>query len=164
MLKGDDYFIHLYDPKKLNIGKTMKKKTLAKSLVAVLICSTMSMFTHAELVLVVHPTNDATLDLQATKRIFLGKEKRFSNGKEVLPINQKVGSESRDTFDSDTLQRSSSQISAYWSKLVFTGAGIPPKEVSNDFEVLELVSNNKNAVGYVNIASVTGAVKVIAFN
>jgi ABC-type phosphate transport system substrate-binding protein len=140
----------------------MQKRTLAKSLVAVIICSTMSMFSHAELVLVVHPENDATLDLQVTKRIFLGKEKRFSNGKEVLPINQIVGSESRDTFDSDTLERSSSQISAYWSKLVFTGKGIPPKEVSNDLEVLQIVADNKNAVGYVDSASVTGAVKVIA--
>jgi ABC-type phosphate transport system substrate-binding protein len=140
----------------------MCKKTISKSLLAVLICSTVSMVSHADLVVVVHPTNDATLDLKMTKRIFLGKEKRFSNGKEILPINQERGSGTRDMFDNEALGRNTSQVSAYWSKLVFTGKGVPPAEVSDDLAVIEIVANNKNAVGYVNSASVTGAVKVIS--
>jgi hypothetical protein len=73
-------------------------------------------------------------------------------------------SASRATFDTTTLERSSSQVAAYWSKLVFTGKGIPPKEVNNDAEVIAIVADNQNAVGYVDSSAVTGAVKAIPLN
>jgi ABC-type phosphate transport system substrate-binding protein len=140
----------------------MHKKTFTKSLIATLIGCSISMFSQAEIVLVVHPSNDADLDAKVAQRIFLGKENKFSNGKEALPINQNSESSTRASFDTNTLGRNSSQVTAYWSKLVFTGKGTPPKEVSTDLEVLEIVANNQNAVGYVDSASVTGAVKVIS--
>jgi hypothetical protein len=59
------------------------------------------------------------------------------------------------------LGRSSSQVSAYWSKLVFTGKGIPPKEVADDAAVVDLVSKNPSVIGYIDKASVTDAVKVV---
>jgi hypothetical protein len=62
------------------------------------------------------------------------------------------------------LGRSTSQISAYWSKQVFTGKGIPPKEVQDDSAVISLISNNKDAIGYVDKTAVTGAVKVVPVN
>jgi ABC-type phosphate transport system substrate-binding protein len=45
---------------------------------------------------------------------------------------------------------------------VFTGKGVPPKEVDNDAAVIELVSQNPSVIGYVDKASVTDAVKVIS--
>lgn len=118
----------------------------------------------AEVVVVVHPGNDAALDAKSIQRIFLGKEKKFSNGKEAIPINQEARTASRNSFDTDTLGRSSSQVSAYWSKLVFTGKGIPPKEVTDDAAVIELVSGNPDAIGYVDSSAVTGSVKAISLN
>jgi ABC-type phosphate transport system substrate-binding protein len=142
----------------------MHKKTLATSLISAVIGCSISFFSHAELVLVVHPSNDATIDIKTAQRIFLGKESKFSNGKEALPINQAPESATRASFDTDTLGRSSTQVAAYWSKLVFTGKGIPPKEVANDAEVIAVVASNQDAVGYVDSASVTGAVKAISLN
>jgi ABC-type phosphate transport system substrate-binding protein len=142
----------------------MQKSTLTKTLFGAVIGCSMSFYCSAELVLVVHPSNDATLDAKAAQRIFLGKESKFSNGKEALPINQVPESASRSSFDTDTLGRSSTQVAAYWSNLVFTGKGIPPKEVANDAEVIAIVSSNQDAVGYVDSASVTGAVKAISLN
>ncbi|MGB3724455.1 MAG: phosphate ABC transporter substrate-binding protein [Glaciecola sp.] len=115
----------------------------------------------AELVIVVNPTNSSSLDSKSVQRIFLGKEKKFSDGSETIVINQESTTDIRQSFDEDVLGRSSSQVSAYWSKLVFTGKGIPPKEVASDAEVIELVAKNPNVIGYVNKASVTDAVKAI---
>lgn len=86
----------------------------------------------AELVVVVHPANNNTISEKQVKRIFLGKDKKFSDGTESIPVNQSQDNDVRQAFDENMLGRSSSQISAYWSKLVFTGKGIPPKEVSTD--------------------------------
>jgi ABC-type phosphate transport system substrate-binding protein len=115
----------------------------------------------AELVVVVNPSNSSTLDEKIVQRIFLGKDKKFSDGGETIPVNQSTDSPLRADFDSTILGRSSSQVSAYWSKLVFTGKGIPPKEVSSDAEIIELVSNNPNVIGYIDSSSVTDAVKVV---
>ena len=142
----------------------MHIKSFTKILTGIAVGCSISFFSLADVVVVVHPSNDAALSKKAVQRIFLGKEKKFSNGKEVLPINQTPSSSARDSFDTNTLGRSSTQIAAYWSKLVFTGKGIPPKELDNDAAVLAIVADNQNAIGYVDSASVSGAVKVISLN
>ena len=120
-----------------------------------------SSFASAELTVVVNPANASALDSKTIQRIFLGKEKKFSDGTESLPVNQGADNEIRQNFDQEVLGRSSSQVSAYWSKLVFTGKGIPPKEVMTDAEVIDLVSKNPSVIGYIDSSSVTDAVKVI---
>ncbi|WP_240615558.1 phosphate ABC transporter substrate-binding protein [Alteromonas facilis] len=118
----------------------------------------------AETVVIVHPSNNAALDEKSVQRIFLGKEKKFSDGGESIPVNQVPESAVRADFDTNILGRSSSQVSAYWSKLVFTGKGVPPKEVSSDAEVIELVAKNPSAIGYIDSASLTDAVKSVNLN
>lgn len=145
-------------------GCNMHIKTFSKSIIAAAFGCTIAFSSLAEVVLVVHPNNDVALDKKAIKRIFLGKSNKFSNGSEAIPINQIPGSTVRNSFDSDILGRSSSQVSAYWSKLVFTGKGIPPKEVDNDAAVISLVADNQSAVGYVDSSAVTEAVKAIPLN
>ena len=134
----------------------MLKRTL---LAASLLLATSSVF--AELVVVINPANANALDAKTVQRIFLGKDKKFADGNESIAINQVADTQIRQDFDQAVLGRSSSQVSAYWSKLVFTGKGIPPKEVANDAEVLDLVSKNLSVIGYVNKASVTDAVKIV---
>jgi ABC-type phosphate transport system substrate-binding protein len=142
----------------------MHIKTLSKTLMGIAVGCSISLYSLADIVVIVHPGNDADLNQKMVKRIFLGKEKKFSNGKEALPINQVPASNARGSFDTDTLGRSSTQIAAYWSKLVFTGKGIPPKELDNDAAVLAIVADNPNAIGYVDSTSVSDAVKVISLN
>ncbi|MBF7073037.1 phosphate ABC transporter substrate-binding protein [Glaciecola sp. MH2013] len=115
----------------------------------------------AEIVVVVNPANANALDSKTVQRIFLGKDKKFADGAETIAVNQVADNQIRQDFDQNVLGRSSSQVSAYWSKLVFTGKGIPPKEVASDAEVIDLVSKNPSVIGYINKASVTDAVKVV---
>lgn len=121
-------------------------------------------YAFSAIVVVVHPDNSAAISSKNVQRIFLGKEKKFADGKETLPINQVSGAGARDTFDNEVLGRSSTQISAYWSKLVFTGKGIPPKEVDSDAAVIDIVASNPNAIGYVDEAAANASVKVITLN
>jgi ABC-type phosphate transport system substrate-binding protein len=133
----------------------LKKSIMALGL---MVCAS-SVF--AETVVVVNASNSNNLDASSVKRIFLGKEKKFPDGTESIAINQDVASDIRQNFDQGILGRSSSQVSAYWSKLVFTGKGIPPKEVSSDAQVIDLVGTNPSVIGYVDRASVTSSVKII---
>lgn len=137
-----------------------------RAISAILLCTTtvFSMPILAEVVVVVHPNNTNALDSAAIKRLFLGKEKKFPDGQPATPLNQVVDSATRNQFDEQLLERNSSQIAAYWSKLVFTGKGVPPKEVNDDAAVVSVVSQDISAVGYVERSSVTTDVKVISLN
>lgn len=127
----------------------------------------MSLASHiasAEVVMVVHPSNADAIDAKTVQRIFLGKEKKFPGGSEATPINQVAESGVRADFDTSIIGRSSAQVSAYWSKLVFTGKGVPPTEVADDAAVIAAVAADPSAIGYVDSASVTGDVKAISVN
>lgn len=117
--------------------------------------------TWAGIAVIVHPSNGSALGQAEISRIFLGKMKSFPGGGQAIPINQSEGSGPRGNFEKAMLKKSASQIKAYWSKLVFTGKGTPPKEVSSDAEVIDLIKANPNLIGYIDESAVTPDVKVI---
>ena len=111
---------------------------------------------------VVHNSNNDEFDNKVISRIFLGKSKSFPSGVPAIPINQTENAQITSLFNKKVLNKSSSQLKAYWSKLVFTGKGTPPKSVSGDQQVMELVTNNPNFIGFVSSDALDGSVKVIA--
>lgn len=119
-----------------------------------------SQLCRAEIVVIVHPSNGNALDATSVSHIFLGKSKSFPDGSTAIPINQPEDSATGIAFAQNVLNKSPSQLKAYWSKLLFTGQGRPPKEVGNDADVIKLVADNPNTIGYIQAASATGSVKV----
>jgi ABC-type phosphate transport system substrate-binding protein len=115
----------------------------------------------AEVVVIVHPSNGSSFDQSEISKFFLGKAKSFSDGNQAVPINQEESSSARKEFDSNVLSKSGSQLKAYWSKLIFTGKGSPPKEVSNDADVIDLISKNPSMIGYIDAASLNDTVKSV---
>lgn len=115
----------------------------------------------ANVVVIVHPSNGVDFDQSSISKLFLGKAKKFNDGNQAVPINQEENSAARASFNSSVLSKSGSQLKAYWSKLIFTGKGSPPKEVASDAEVIDLVSKNPNMIGYVDSESLTDAVKPV---
>ncbi len=128
-----------------------------------LVCSllTFTSLASAEVAVIVNPNNSAVLSDSDISRLFLGKLKKFSGGDKAVVVNLKFGSATRNEFEQKVLKKSSSQIKAYWSKLVFSGKGKPPKELASDKDILALIASTPNAIAYVDAASVDGSVKVI---
>lgn len=135
---------------------------LKRSITALAVALTFSASSMAGVSVIVNKANTADIKVEDVKRIFLGKASQFPNGQEAVPINLEMSVSSRSEFDSSVLGRSSSQVTSYWSKLVFTGKGTPPKEVSSETDVLELVKNNQNIIAYIDSDKVSGDVRVIA--
>ncbi|KKL03210.1 phosphate ABC transporter substrate-binding protein [Rheinheimera mesophila] len=120
----------------------------------------LSFMAAANVAVIVHPSNAATLSQDDINKLFTGRAKTFTDGKAAEPVNLAEAVAVRADFDQKALGRSSSQMKAYWSKLVFTGKGTPPKELASEQEVLDAVAKNPAAIGYVSAAAVTGSVKV----
>ena len=80
----------------------------------------------------------------------------------MIPVDQNEGAATRGEFYKKVANKDAAQLNAYWSKLIFTGQGQPPKAVGGDDAVIELVSKNPNMIGYVSGAATTSKVKVVA--
>lgn len=116
----------------------------------------------AEVAVIVHPSAAfADLSEDDISRLFLGKAKSFPNGEAAVPINQDEGSPSRDKFNDSVVKKNAAQLKAYWSQLVFTGKGTPPKDAGKDGDVKKLVASNPNMIGYIDSSAVDGSVKVV---
>ena len=116
----------------------------------------------ADMVVIVSAKNvNYGLDKIDIEQIFLGKKSVFPDGAKAIPVDQNEDSAVRDAFNEKILGKTSSQLKAYWSRLIFTGKGTPPKEAGNDADVVKLVSENPNLVGYVKASAVNGSVKVV---
>ncbi|CCQ09263.1 ABC-type phosphate transport system, periplasmic component [Pseudoalteromonas luteoviolacea B = ATCC 29581] len=120
-----------------------------------------SMAATADVSVIVHPSNASTIDASTIEKIYTGKVKAFPDGSKVTPIRLAEGNPISEEFNSKALNKSSSQLKAYWSKLIFTGKGTPPDEVNSDAEMLKLVAANPDHIGFVSSSAVTGDVKVV---
>ncbi|WP_062058527.1 hypothetical protein [Cellvibrio sp. OA-2007] len=136
------------------------KKTLR--LLAAIVAIGMTSFSWAEVAVIVHPSAAFdSLTEDDVSRIFLGKSKNFPGGAQAIPINQNEGAAARDKFNEGVCKKNSSQYKAYWSQLVFTGKGTPPKDAGDDAAVKTLIAANPNMIGYVDAAAVDASVKVV---
>jgi ABC-type phosphate transport system substrate-binding protein len=102
-----------------------------------------------------------TLSENEVADIFLGKLNRLPDGEALTPIDQAEGAEVRDEFYLKFGGRSQAQVKAHWSKVIFTGRGKPPRRVNNSAEVKKLLSENPNAIGYIDSTAVDDSVKVL---
>ena len=140
----------------MNIMKHIKSKFLL--CISVLLFSFSSL---ASVAVIVNSGNGAAIDEGDISRIFLGKIKKFSTGDKITLVNLKYKQETRNEFEKKVLKKSASQVKAYWSKLMFSGKGKPPKELASDKDILAFVAANPGAIGYVAEGSVDGSVKVV---
>ncbi len=93
--------------------------------------------------------------------IFLGKTSKFPDGSKAVPIDQEDGADARADFYKQVTGKSSSQLKSYWSKLIFSGKGQPPKQVKGDAEVIQSINANPGQIGYLGEEAVDDSVKVI---
>ena len=116
----------------------------------------------AEVVVIVSTKNPITaLSAEQASDLFLGNASTFAGGSQAVPIDQVEGSPARDEFYAKAASKSPSQLKAYWSKVIFTGKGRPPKEVPDSAAVKKLVADNPNIIAYIDKSAVESSVKVV---
>lgn len=137
------------------------KKNASRWLLAVGIAG-LSLSARAELAIIAHPGNPETrLSVEQVQLIYLGKVTSFAMGGKVTPVDQKDGGVSKEKFLSAVLGRSAAEVKAYWSKLIFSGQGVPPAVAGGDVEVKNWVARNPAGLGYIDSSAVDSSVKVL---
>ena len=145
--------------------KAYLKSLRGSKLASVVVLSGLLSFTVsavADIAVIVNPGSGiSSLSAGDAKKIFLAKTKKLPNGKSAMLVEQAEGSAVRDAFNDKVLKKSSSQYKAYWSKIIFSGKGSPPKSVADDAAVKAFVAGNANAIGYIDSGAVDGTVSAV---
>ena len=81
--------------------------------------------------------------------IYMKRTRSWGDGRGIVPIDQPVSSPVRERFSRSIHGKNVAYVTRYWQRLIFSGRGIPPRQLPNDAAVLELVKNSRDAVGYV---------------
>lgn len=117
---------------------------------------------HAALAIIAHPSNPLEgISADNVAMIYLGKTDRFPDGQRVVPVDQDESSAARKKFNEKVVQKNPTELATYWSKLMFSGKGEPPKVVGDDEAVKEWVASHPNGLGYVDGRVLDRTVKVL---
>lgn len=117
---------------------------------------------YSEIVVIVSADSAVVaLSVQQVSDIFLCKTGKFPDGEMVVPIDQADGSTIRREFYAKATGKSPELLKAYWSKVIFTGQGEPPREVADSEKIRNLVAKNPNYIGYIDKSAVDASVKMV---
>lgn len=116
----------------------------------------------SELVVIVSARSTApVLRSDQVAAIFLGQTAQLPDGADVAAIDQPVGSPTRDEFYARVTSKSPALLKAYWSKLLFTGRGQPPREVDGNAAVKKLVADTPGMIGYIERSALDATVRPV---
>ena len=139
----------------------MMTRTIPSVLLALAFSQTLPAIA-GEMVVIVSARNPVvTLRPEQVADIFLAQTGRFPHGADAVAIDQVLGSRQRDEFYSKVTSKSPALVKAYWTKMIFTGRGEPPKEAPNSAAVRKLVADNPALIGYIDKASLDASVKAV---
>lgn len=132
---------------------------MKKHLIAAALALGAAFATQAELAVVVSAkTKLGTLGKEQVADIYLGKVSEINGGAVVLAD---LATAQREEFYTKATGRSLAQVKAGWTKMLFTGKGVPPKEFASAEEVKKFVADNPMAIGYIDKSAVDGSVKAL---
>ena len=101
-----------------------------------------------------------SLDNQHVANIFLTRTNRFPNGSKAIPIELK-NSDIREHFYEEISGKNPTQLMAYWTTLIFSGKGKPPKGYNNVGALISRLENNLGCISYMSLAQVTDDLKIV---
>ena len=136
-----------------NRRQTMRQRMLSVHafrnlvlLAGVVVCA----FAQAEEVLVIVHTDVAveTLAPETISEIYLGTRTKWDNEQTIRVAMLKKG-EIHEQFTEDIVKTTPSKLKKFWKKIVFTGAGTPPKIFKDEEDLVAFVAETEGAIGYI---------------
>ena len=107
-----------------------------------------------EIVVIVNPAA-APISKEQLADLFLARSSALT------PIDQAADSAIYVEFYKKATGRDTAQVKAIWSRILFTGRGVPPKQLPDSAAVKKLVAANPKAVGYIEKSTLDTSVKVV---
>jgi ABC-type phosphate transport system substrate-binding protein len=102
-----------------------------------------------DLVVIVNPASGIErISRDELTALYMGRTKKLASGITALPIDQAASNPEKARFYRELINKELPEVNSYWARLIFSGQGSPPRQADNSAEVLDIVSSNKGAIGY----------------
>ena len=116
----------------------------------------------ADIAIVVNKNSPlSSISSREAKRIFLGVTKRMPNGSDILIVDYGDSSKLKMDFYKKLTSKNLTQIRTRWAGLIFSGKGIPPKEVSGNEDAKQWLRSNLNGIGYIDEKYMDASIKKV---
>jgi len=115
-----------------------------------------------DLVVIANPASGVErISRDEVTAIFMGRAKKLPSGITALPIDQVASNPDKARFYNELINKELAEVNSYWARLIFSGQGSPPRQADNIAEVIEIVSGNNGAIGYVPRSAADKRVRII---
>ena len=114
----------------------------------------------AEEVVIVGHSDVPRITQDAIQKLFTGRSVAIE-GVLVTPVNAQPGDPLRGDFLQTFLNQTEEKYQAYWTVRQFVGKGRPPRNLSNNEEILKFIQTTKGAVGYLYAKDVPEGVNIL---
>ena len=139
----------------------MKRRLASLGLMLMLALPGAAASAATDLVVIVNPASGIErMSREEVPAICLGRARKLPSGITALPIDQTTAGD-RPRFYRELVNKEIAEINAYWARLIFTGQSSPPRQADSAGDIIEIVSGNKGAIGYVPRALADKRVKVV---
>ena len=115
------------------------------------------------IVVIVNKNNTQPIDRATLVKIYTGATKYWPDGSPIFALDQEENGETRNMFYADKIQKNPATIRTIWAQMIFSGRGLPPKVAKVDDKMKQIVSANKDAIGYVRRSAADDSVRTIDF-
>ena len=131
-------------------------------LAAVLLASCAALAQAGDLVVIVSARSPVeALRPEQVAAIFLAQSPRFPNGAIASALDHPLGSPERDQFYLRVAGKTPALLKVYWSKMVFTGRGQPPRELAGSAAVRRAVAEDPALIGYIEREALDPSVRPV---
>ncbi|MDD3518898.1 MAG: hypothetical protein PHQ14_11160 [Chromatiales bacterium] len=116
---------------------------------------------HAQLAVVAGKDSSiAQLDEREVADIFLARTTRLPDGSRVKVFE--LGNDAyRAVFYREVAGKTLPQINSYWTTLIFTGKGRPPRSIGEERALVDLLNSDPHAIGYLPLDQANESVKIL---
>ncbi|QSX34187.1 hypothetical protein JYB87_02760 [Shewanella avicenniae] len=115
-----------------------------------------------ELYVVVNKQNPlSSISKQQVTDLFMGRAPYFPSGAAVLKLDAPGGSALRANFYKALVNMTLPEVNAYWARLMFSGRATPPMQVASEPDMVQLIEQNPNAIGYIAAGSENENIKIL---
>jgi len=105
-------------------------------------------------------SNIQDLSREEAAQLYLGHRATLANGQAAVLIDLPPGPV-RDAFYLSLTGKNPAQIRAYWSRQVFTGRALPPRQASGMEEILRWLAEGRASLAYLPMEALDPRVRVL---
>lgn len=136
-------------------------KTLYAKLLLLPLSLLLAVAAHADVLVVTSAASPlSSLSSDQIQQVFTGKLHEIQ-GQTLTPLDLPEDNATRSDFYKQVTGRDTRQMRAYWTQLIFTGRGAPPRTVTQS-DLLSKLKADATFVGYLPASADTNGLKVLA--